>query len=215
MAATRTHAAAHGAPSGAGRLILASRSPRRKLLLEQMGLDFEVLDSRVDDGALRPGPATSARHWVAALAYLKAAAVARPFEGAGSLAGATVLGADTVCALDGAVLGQPRDGEDAAAMIRSFEDREHEVLTGVAIVSPDNRTLMTDVAVVRVGRIGPGAIGEYVSTGGWRGKAGGYNLSERLEAGWPIEVSGDPGTVMGLPVVRLGPLLARFRRTGS
>ncbi len=184
-----------------------------------MGLEFEVMDSGVDDGALRPGPATSARHWVAALAYLKAAALARPFEGSfggeGPVGGATVLGADTVCALDGALLGQPRDAEHAAAMIRSFEGREHEVLTGVALVSPDNRMLLTDVAVVRVGRIGPGAIGEYVSTGGWRGKAGGYNLSERLEAGWPIEVSGDPGTVMGLPVERLGPLLARFRRTGS
>lgn len=212
--------AAAGAPGR--RLILASRSPRRRLLLEQMGVAFEAVAGGVDDGPLRPGSACSPRQWVAGLAYLKAAAAAWGL-GAASAAGATVLGADTVCAVDGRLLGQPRDEADAAAMIRSVEDREHEVLTGVALVSrgasagtwSENRTILADVAVVRVGRIGEGAIREYIASGDWRGKAGGYNLSERLEAGWPIEVTGDPGTVMGLPVRRLEPLLAEFKRDAA
>lgn len=214
MAATRTDRAltapmAAAAP-GLRRLILASRSPRRRLLLEEMGIAFESAESGIDDGPLLPG-ACSPRQWVAALAYLKAAAVAS----LAAAAGTTVLGADTVCSLDGHLLGQPQDEADAEAMIRAVEDREHEVLTGVALVSSENRTLLADVAVVRVGRIGESAIGEYIASGDWRGKAGGYNLSERLEAGWPIEVAGDPGTVMGLPVRRLAPLLADFRRDAA
>lgn len=210
MAATQTDRATGPAEAAGRRFILASRSPRRRLLLEEMGVAFEAAESGIDDGSLEPG-ACSPRQWVAALAYLKAAAVAR--SGAGS--GATVLGADTVCAVDGRLLGQPRDAAEAEAMIRAVEDREHEVLTGVALVSSENRTFLADVAVVRVGRIGDEAIGEYIASGNWRGKAGGYNLSERLEAGWPIEVTGDPGTVMGLPVRRLAPLLADFRRDAA
>src|SRR5690606_25396029 len=101
------------------RLILASRSPRRRLLLEQMGLTFEAAAAGVDDGPLSPGLACTPRQWVAALAYLKAAAAAWSL-GAG-VAGATVLGADTVCSVDGRLLGQPRDEADAAAMIRAVE----------------------------------------------------------------------------------------------
>lgn len=199
------------APAAKGpRLILASRSPRRRLLLKEMGVAFETADAGVDDGPLHPG-ACSPRQWVAALAYLKAVAI----SGMAAAAGATILGADTVCAVGDQLLGQPRDAADAAAMIRLVEDREHEVLTGVALLSSENRRLLADVAVVRVGRIGEGAIGEYISSGDWRGKAGGYNLSERLEAGWPIEVAGDPATVMGLPVRRLAPLLADFRRSDA
>jgi len=209
MAATQTAPAA--TTPGQPRLILASRSPRRRLLLEQMGVAFEAIDGAVDDGPLCPGAACSPRHWVAALAYLKAVAISR----LDVAAGATVIGADTVCAVDGRLLGQPRDAADAAAMIRLMEDREHEVLTGVALVSSENRTLLADVAVLRVGRIGPEAIGEYISSGRWRGKAGGYNLSERLQAGWPIEVEGDPATVMGLPVRRLAPLLEEFRKSDA
>src|SRR5690606_31360454 len=120
------------APQGR-RLVLASRSPRRRLLLEQMGVAFEAAAGGVDDGPLSPGAACSPRQWVAALAYLKAAAV-WSLGGAGA-AGATVLGADTVCSVEGRLLGQPRDEAEAGAMIRAVEDREHEVLTGVALVS--------------------------------------------------------------------------------
>lgn len=211
----------HPDTAQARRLVLASRSPRRRLLLEQMGVAFEAAAGGLDDGPLRPGAACSARQWVAALAYLKAAAAAWSLgEGA---AGATVLGADTVCSVGGRLLGQPRDEVEAGAMVRAVEDREHEVLTGVALVSAgespggwsENRVILADVAVVRVGRIGEAAIREYIASGDWRGKAGGYNLAERVEAGWPIEVTGDPGTVMGLPVRRLAPLLAEFRKDAA
>jgi septum formation protein len=70
--------------------------------------------------------------------------------------------------------------------------------------------MFTDRATVRLGRIAPPEIDGYVASGQWRGKAGAYNLAERLEAGWPITYEGDPGTIMGLPMRRLAPLLRRF-----
>lgn len=193
-------------------LLLASRSPRRRRLLEEAGIPHTSQDPGIDDGLLRPGGATPS-HWVAALAYLKAAcALARHGR-----IGACILGADTVCIVSGRIMGQPRDEADAAAMLHAFEDRPHQVLTGVAILSgPDQgslarREIFADSATVHMGVVGPARMAEYLSTGAWRGKAGAYNLEDRLAAGWPIRFDGDPTTVVGLPM-RL--LLPRLRRLG-
>jgi septum formation protein len=191
-------------------MLLASRSPRRRSLLEQAGIPHFADDPGVDDGLLRPG-AVPPTHWVASLAYLKAAAgLARRPDHQG-----LVLGADTVCVAEGRILGQPRDEADAERMLRMFEGRSHDVLTGIALLVPgaDGRTsrhLFTDAAVVRVSSLGPRRIGEYLATGRWRGKAGAYNLEDRLAAGWPIEFDGDPTTVVGLPMRRLIPRLRRL-----
>lgn len=76
-------------------------------------------------------------------------------------------------------------------------------------VATDCEILFTDTARVRVGRIPIAEIESYVASGQWRGKAGAYNLAERLAAGWPIEYEGDPATIMGLPMRRLTRCLAR------
>jgi septum formation protein len=191
------------------RLILASQSPRRRLLLAEHGFDHHAHHPGLDDADLARGQ-VSPEQWVAALAYLKARA------GADSLAERparwTVIGADTVCVKDGELLGQPRDAADAERMLRRLENGQHEVVTGVAILSSDNgqthdRALLVDRARVRVGTLGEPRIRAYVATGQWRGKAGAYNLSERLADGWPIALEGDPATVMGLPMRRLSPIL--------
>lgn len=190
------------------RVLLASRSPRRRLLLDEAGIEHEVIDSGVDDSQLRPG-AAGAEHWVMALAYLKAAAARSRLRGSDGCDGghAVVLGADTVVVDDGEIIGQPRDRADAERILRRLIGGEHDVLTGVAMVeacarpgSPAKRELMFDAAHVRVGPVTEEQLGAYLDSGEWRGKAGAYNLSERLAAGWPIEVHGDAGTVMGLPV---------------
>lgn len=189
-------------------LLLASRSHRRRQLLLEARIPHLAEDPGVDDGSLRPGPTAIPCHWVTALAFLKAAAglCRRPAHPG------VVLGSDTVCVLDGRILGQPRDRNEAASMLRAFENRPHEVVTGVALTwqprsGPRRRHLFADSSVVRVGTLGEQRIGEYLATDRWRGKAGAYNLEERLEAGWPIEFEGDPTTVVGLPMRRLVPRL--------
>lgn len=81
---------------------------------------------------------------------------------------------------------------------------DHEVLTGVAVVCPatGRRVMFSDRSVVTMGAIGEDRIGGYLAGDGWRGKAGAYNIAERLDAGWPITFVGSMDSIMGLPVAR-------------
>lgn len=191
-------------------LLLASRSPRRRKLLVEAGIPHDAADPGVDDGPLSAGGVYPAQ-WAAALAYLKAAAGRDRTGHAGP-----VLGADTVCVLDGSILGQPRDISEARWMLESFRGRSHEVITGAAVIGLDgSRTVLADSATVRFGLLGAGELEAYLAGSGWDGKAGGYNLEDRIAAGWPIEFDGDPGTIMGLPMRRLAPLLERLGIRGG
>jgi septum formation protein len=166
-------------------------------MLEAAGCSFEVAASTFDDAGLLLGRVTPDR-WVMALALLKARWVTQRLSAGDD---AVVLGADTVCVMDGAVIGQPGDAEAARGMLRGFLGRTHAVLTGVAFVSPrGGRELLVDRAEVRWGVVPERDLEAYLSSGAWRGKAGGYNLAEVAELGWPVTCDGDPGTVMGLPI---------------
>lgn len=191
-------------------LRLSSRSPRRRQLLDEHGIDHDAEHPGFDDSDLKPG-LVSAGQWVAALAYLKAAAGAALVREQRASVSA-VLGADTAIVKDGKLIGTPRDAEDARAILRSLANGEHEVVTGVSLVcaATDKRVLFVDRAVVRLGPLTEVVIEEYVLSGAWAGKAGGYNLRERIEAGWPIQFEGDPGTIMGLPMRGLRDRLDRF-----
>lgn len=208
------------------RLILASQSPRRRLLLQQHGLAHDAIHPGIDDALLEPGQGTTAAQWAAALAYLKARAGAMWMRH-GSAA-SLVIGADTVVVKGRELIGQPRDVADAERIIRTLQDGLHEVVTGVALVwageseadsrhvddaGRPRRIIFADRAAVRVGHVGDDRIADYLASGLWRGKAGAYNLSERLEAGWPIDYDGDAGTIMGLPVTRLVDVLAKLGHT--
>ncbi|QOI99484.1 MAG: Maf family protein [Phycisphaeraceae bacterium] len=189
---------------------LASRSPRRRELLNEHGVQHAFDTPGFDDADLAPGRVTPAQ-WVAALAYLKAAAgVAR---GASIPGVRVVLGADTACVKDGRLIGTPRDAGEAGAMIRSLSGGTHAVVTGVSMIDvrTGRRTLFAETATVRVGALPDTEIDAYVASGGWEGKAGGYNLRERLDAGWPIEYEGDPTTIMGLP---MSAVMRRLERMG-
>lgn len=202
-----------GGRCGVARLLLASRSPRRRELLRSAGFEHEVVDAGVDDGQLSPGEST-AEQWVAALSYLKARAGWERLTGE-ERRGAVVLGADTVVEKRGLIVGQPRDAEEARRIVLMLAGGSHRVLTGVTLLRGGDegcdagmiRHTFTDAARVRVGEISAERLEAYLASGGWRGKAGAYNLSERLADGWPISYDGDPGTVMGLPMVRLTPVL--------
>lgn len=190
-----------------GPIHLASRSPRRVSLLREAGFDVRPVETTVDDALLSRGDA-SPREWVTSLAHLKARAAFDRLRAEGAPAG-VVIGADTVCVVGDEILGQPCDAADASRMIRLMAGRVHHTITGVCMLSLESggRRLFCDEAEVWIGGLKEDEIEQYIASGDWRGKAGAYNLSERVAAGWPIEVTGDPATVMGLPMRRLLPML--------
>ncbi len=191
------------------RLLLASGSPRRRELLTSLGADFAVVASNIDDGELTPPPAASAATWTMAMAYFKARAAIESLEP--SQAG-LVVGADTACELDGRIIGKPASEAEARGTLRSMVGQTQRVVTSVAILDPyrpnTHRLLLADVAEVTFGTIFEDAIDRYLVTGGWKGKAGGYNLTERIADGWPLTVRGDANTVVGLPTRSLATWIA-------
>lgn len=168
-------------------------------MLSEAGIEHEARHPGFDDSALVP-TGVSAAEWVTALAHLKAAAGAELARGEGMPR--LVLGADTTCVQGTTFLGTPATPEEAERMLRGFVGVEHEVVTGVAVIDTltGRRWLFADRAMVRWGEVSDEQIRAYVASGEWQGKAGGYNLRERLEAGWKIEFEGDPTTIMGLPM---------------
>lgn len=185
------------------RLVLASTSPRRRELLAQLGLHFDVLPSMFDEesvGTRDPGLL------VRKLALGKARAVLP------DLAGQTlVIGADTIVLLEGEVLGKPGDEAEAREMLSRLSGKTHRVLTGVALIRLPERVELVDhvETAVTIRRLSPQQIAAYVASGEPMDKAGAYAvqglgsvLVERLE--------GDYFNVVGLPLPRLARLLEEF-----
>ena len=193
------------------RLILASRSPRRRQLLADAGYHFRQIDPPFNDQPPPAAAATDPEELVVNLALRKAHSViddsTLQIE-----PNALILGADTlVVGPSGQLLGQPTDADDARSMLRALADARHQVITGIALVraGAQEPTCLADTAAVSFGPIGDAQLEQYLATGHWRGKAGGYNLAD-LQDHWPIDVAGDPTTVVGLPMNNLQPLLRRF-----
>ena len=179
-------------------IVLASQSPRRARLLEQLGLRFEVLPAAVDESYR--GGEDAAEH-VERLAREKAGAVAsqRP--------DALVIGSDTVVVLAETVLGKPKNAREAADMLMRLQGRIHRVETAVAVAAP-GRHLVSSVETVRV-RFRPFErdIAEaYVATGEPLDKAGAYGI-QGYGAALVEGIEGDYFAVMGLPINRLLGLL--------
>lgn len=188
------------------RVVLASASPRRRLLLEEAGFDVEARPSDLDDGELCYRHTVSPGAWAMALAWFKARRVLDRERGLSSGASALVA-ADTLCVLGDEVIGQPRDAAHAREILRSLRRRAHHVITGVCIVSDEIEALFVDESHITMGEITDDMIEEYVASECWRGKAGAYNLNERIEAGWPVAFEGEAASIMGLPMRRIEALL--------
>ena len=188
--------AAHGAV-----LILASASPRRRELLRTLCPDFRVMPSDLEETLAAGSPRAAA----AGLALDKARAVAaRNGEG-------VVLGADTIVVIDGQALGKPAGPDEARAMLRRLRGREHEVITGVAVV--DARTGRSEatavVSRVRMAEYGDAEIEAYLATEEPLDKAGAYAIQGRggaLVAG----LDGSFSNVVGLPLEETARVLAAF-----
>lgn len=190
-------------------VILASASPRRRELLAQVGLDFEVKVSKADEALEK---ACSPWEAVEKLSARKAMAV-----WAESSKKETVIGADTVVALDNVILGKPGSREKAVEMLKLLRGREHFVYTGVTILlpregkeSPLQRTFHEATKVI-VTAISDEEIEEYVATGDPMDKAGAYGI-QGFFARYVKGIEGDYNNVVGLPVGRLCQELARLER---
>lgn len=183
-------------------IILASASPRRRELLGQMGFrDFRIVSPDVDehvDG--HPHPA----QLVEALSARKAGAVAAT-AGPQDL----VIAADTVVALDGAVLGKPRDTAAAFAVLSALSGREHRVYTGVTVWQGARVVTEHEETAVSFRVLSEGEISAYIATGEPMDKAGAYGI-QGVGALLVSGVVGDYYNVMGLPVFRLGRILSGF-----
>ena len=182
-------------------LILASGSPRRRQLLEQIGLTFAVRSSDVDESV---SPGLTPAQVVESLSARKGEAVA-----AEAAPGDLVLSADTVVSLDGAILGKPRDRAEAEAMLTALSGRTHQVYTGVTLLQDGRRLTGHEVTAVTFRPLSPEEIAAYVSTGEPMDKAGAYGI-QGLGALLVERLEGDYFNVMGLPLCRLGEMLAQF-----
>jgi septum formation protein len=187
------------------RLILASASPRRADLLRAAGYTFETIVTGVDE-QLRPGEAPAL--YVRRLAAEKSAAALRT---AGAQLDIVVLGADTAVIVDGAVLGKPRDDDDAAAMLRRLSGRAHEVLTGISLRNSASEVGKVETTSVSFKPLSAGEVASYVSSGEGRDKAGGYAI-QGLASRFVSAIQGSYSNVVGLPIEALAQLLPEFRR---
>lgn len=179
-------------------LYLASQSPRRKQLLEQIGIVFDTLDIDVPE---RRGPKESPLAYVQRVARDKAVAGRQRVDGA-----AYVLSADTEVCVDDDVLGKPTDDASAIAMLKRLSGRSHEVLTAVWLLGPDCAVRTNCISKVTFGTLTTAAIERYVATGECFGKAGAYGIQGR-GATFVQHLSGSHSAVMGLPLYETAILL--------
>jgi septum formation protein len=180
---------------------LASGSPRRRELLQQIGVPFRVVGAEVDETAL---PHEAPQAYVSRLAEAKAHA---GWQVIPEPAIAPVLAADTAVVLDGKILGKPKDGPDAERMLVSLSGRTHEVLTAVALRDAGGAQVRISHSLVTFRRITSAEISAYWGTGEPRDKAGAYAI-QGAAAVFIEDLHGSYSGVMGLPLFETAELLA-------
>jgi septum formation protein len=175
------------------RLILASRSPQRRAILEQLGIEFDVVVPEVQE--LEQGPPEEI---ALENAWRKASAVAS------SAPGRRVLGVDTVVALGRELFGKPADRDAAERGLRALSGREHRVISAICLVDSGGGPQRSTAAVsaVRFRRLDDATIDWYLDTGEWRERAGGYAIQGR-GAALVARLEGEYLGVVGLPVAAL------------
>ena len=182
--------------------VLASASPRRRELMELLGVTplkiMPAVGEEIADPALTGGALAEA------LALHKAREVARRCDRSD-----VVIGADTIVCVDDVVFGKPHDAADAARMLRALSGRAHTVYTGVAVIRGDEARTHAEATTVRFRALTDAEITGYIATGEPMDKAGAYGIQGRgslLISG----IDGDFFNVMGLPVCALGGMLREF-----
>jgi septum formation protein len=185
-------------------LLLASTSPQRRAILHQLGIPFDVVAPRyVEHDPPNADPAQLVREH----ALGKARSVA------GEADDRPVLGVDTTVALDGRIYAKPADAGDAERMLEELSGRTHAVVSGLALVTPGWEYVDDEATLVTFRALTPRDLANYVASGEWHGRAGGYAI-QGLGAALVERVEGDYLNVVGLPASLLVRLLAeRFGGT--
>ena len=179
-------------------ILLASTSPQRRAILEQLGVPFEAVAPRYEESDASGTPPEE-------LVRIHAAGKARSVaESAGDR---PVLGVDTEVVLDGRVYGKPSTAEEAAEMLDALAGRTHEVLSGLCLLAPGWEAIEHEVTHVTFRELTPRDLAGYLATGEWEGRAGAYAIQGR-GAGLVERIEGDFLNVVGLPAAVLVRLLA-------
>jgi septum formation protein len=190
-------------PNKQSSLFLASSSPRRRELLKQLGLQFEVLQPNVDESIL---PNEAHQNYVLRLSQVKAAA------GLALLAddeSQPVLGSDTIVFCEGKILGKPENQEHAIEMLTLLSGKSHEVLTAVTLATQDKSASAVSTTIVQFKKLTTSEIETYWQTGEPKGKAGAYAI-QGLGAVFIKKIEGSYSGVMGLPLFETAELLSQF-----
>lgn len=196
-------------------IYLASQSPRRRQLLDQLGVRHLGLlpaagaESHAAEALERVLPAELPADYVQRITLLKLKA-ARARRQARGLPEAPILCADTTVALGRRFLGKPADADEAREILSALSGRSHRVLTAIAL-STGRRTLSAmSVSHVRFAPLSPAVIADYVASGEPFGKAGAYAIQSQL-AGWIAHIAGSYSAIMGLPLFETAQLLRQAR----
>ena len=194
-------------------IYLASQSPRRRQLLDQLGVRHVLLlpDVCEDAEALEAElPAELPADYVQRVTGLKLQAARRRLQRRG-LPDAPILCADTTVALGRRILGKPVDADEARAMLSALSGRSHRVLTAIALGTGrlQDRAALS-VSHVRFAVLSPATIAAYIGSGEPFGKAGGYGVQSQL-AGWIAHIEGSYSAIMGLPLFETAQLLRQAR----
>jgi nucleoside triphosphate pyrophosphatase len=174
-------------------LVLASASPRRRELLSNANISFEVHPAHINEDPL---PNEVAKSYVERLAREKAEAISQQCPNN------PVLGADTVVVIDNQILGKPVDPADAARMLRLLSGRTHQVITGACLAIDGQHTVASETTSVTMTEISEQEIADYVCTGEPMDKAGAYAI-QGIASRWIPRIEGDYSNVVGLPVARV------------
>jgi len=195
------------------RIYLASRSPRRRELLKQIGVNFESLLVREDlrrgvDVDETPLPDESAGIYALRIARAKAAIALAQIAQRG-LPQKPVLAADTTIVFEDGIIGKPEDGQHAARILRTLSGREHQVITAVAVALRDQVETQISVSSVWFRELSDAEIRRYVASGEALDKAGAYAVQGRA-ASFVTRIDGSYSGIMGLPLAETADLLQRF-----
>jgi septum formation protein len=187
------------------KLVLASASPRRLMLLSQAGVEPDALRPASIDERARMGEMP--RALVSRLARAKAEVARDQIANDKEIAGAYVLAADTIVAVGRRVFGKPEHMEEAIAHLERLSGRAHRVLTGVCLITPDDRVRMKIIDTrVRFKHLSKSEIEAYIASREWRGKAGGYAI-QGLAGCFVRKIVGSYTNVVGLPLTEVVALL--------
>ncbi len=193
-------------------VFLASQSPRRRQLLDQLGVSHELLLAEAGEDAealeaVLPGELPAA--YVQRVTALKLQAARRRLAARG-LPAAPILCADTTVALGRRILGKPENAAQAREMLTALSGRSHRVLTAVAVAAGRRTLAALSVSHVRFAPLSPTLIEAYIASGEPFGKAGGYAIQSQL-AGWIAHIDGSYSAIMGLPLFETAQLLQQAR----